>query len=144
MLPAAWGGGGAGCRMAPRSSSPPRELESDAQTASPARARTPGETRHSHTAPYTLREKTERYTHTLLHTLRERAYGTDSFRHFFSAFQKTIKHMPESKEQMKTFPQDTTLKTNKRTVTGLQLTFTKALLYKGLLKCSTLALCSVA
>lgn len=79
-LPAAWGGGGAGCRMAPRSSSPPRELESDAQTASPARAPTPGETRHSHTAPYTLREKTKRYTHThtQLHTLRG-AYGTHSF-----------------------------------------------------------------
>lgn len=79
-LPAAWGGGGAGCRMAPRSSSPPRELESDAQTASPAREPTPGETRHSHTAPYTLREKTKHYTHThtAAYTLRG-AYSTHSF-----------------------------------------------------------------
>lgn len=72
VLPAAWGGGGAGCRMAPRSSSPPRELESDAQTASPARALTPGETRHSHTAPYTLREKTQCYTpHCCIHSEKE-------------------------------------------------------------------------
>lgn len=120
MLPAAWGGGGAGCRMAPRSYAPPRELESDAQTASPARARTPGETRHSHTAPYTLREKTKRYTHTAAYTLGTSVWHRLMRSYFFPAFHDTVKHTPESKEQMKTFPRDTTLKPNVHRVT-LQL-----------------------
>lgn len=51
MLPACWGGGGAGCRH--MTSAPPPELGSASQTASPAPAPRPAGRPYSHTAPFT-------------------------------------------------------------------------------------------
>lgn len=51
VLPACWGGGGAGCRHT--TSAPPQELGSASQTASPAPAPRPAGRPYSHTAPFT-------------------------------------------------------------------------------------------
>lgn len=55
VLPACWGGGGAGCRHT--TSAPPQELGSASQTASPAPAPRPAGRPYSHTAPFTRWEQ---------------------------------------------------------------------------------------
>lgn len=55
VLPACWGGGGAGCRH--KTSAPPPELGSASQTASPAPALRPAGRPYSHTAPFTRWEQ---------------------------------------------------------------------------------------
>lgn len=51
LLPACWGGGGAGCRHT--TSAPPPERDSASQTASPAPALRPAGRPYSRTAPFT-------------------------------------------------------------------------------------------
>lgn len=55
VLPACWGGGGAGCRH--KTSAPPPELGWASQTASPAPALRPAGRPYSHTAPFTRWEQ---------------------------------------------------------------------------------------
>lgn len=75
VLPACWGGGGAGCRH--KTSAPPPELGWASQTASPAPALRPAGRPYSHTAPFTRWEQSRAQDRTGS-TPRSRGQSTDT------------------------------------------------------------------